>query len=922
MAELPPDPAVPSDADLIARSREGDSAAFSTLYDRHAGAARAAAMSLTKAPSDADDLVAEAFTRVLATLRRGGGPQLAFRPYLLTTVRNAYYDRVRRDVKVDAGTAPPEAVTSAAVDAVTAEDARLVAEAFATLPERWQVVLWHTEVEGRGPAEVAPLLGIAPSAVAALSYRAREGLRQAYLQAHLQAPAPERCREAVSRLGAYVRDGLAERDRRAVDAHLAGCASCRVLLGELQEEATTLRGALLPVLVGIPAVAYLGHLGSGATVTPVVPRPRWRPRSPKQALVTGAVAAAAVALIVAGIFTLTVQPGTRVAGIGPPSTVAPVEPGDEVTGSSAEPGVPGSVDTTSALPSSPGVAASPAAASSPSSPLPPTGSPAPSAPGVQRPVLGPPAPVRTTPLTTARRAVATTAAARAVATTAARRAAAAPNPAAAPTTAAPSTTGPAPSTTRAAATTSAPAATTTSPTLATPDPPPPAPTNPPPPVLDVALGGFVGPVMAGGRTYVRVGVANQGPGSASGATVELALPPAFVPAPGFGSARRAVPLLRPVLAASPAGWSCAPTPAGLRCTLPRLNAGERTVEVVPFDVAATAQGTVELEITVNSPAGSVSASPITAPILDAGGLGLDLFLVDRGDIALTGNSLLSCPEKAPGCLDARAGAKQDNNDFDMVAVDMDANPDTAISSTADLALPDGATVLRALLVWGADVPKGATDALAVAHLHSAGGDRVVKAARTSFDGANRYRSMADVTDIVGAQGAGTYTVGGIAHDTGVNTSAGWALVVAFRAPGAPLRAMALSLLGGALDASSPDAKVTLPGLPVSPATSRLATLGLVVLDGDLGSAAPADQSEDESVALDGVLLADGTNPAGNPFNSTVTGPGRQPADANALGFDADVFSAAVSGLATAPQLRLRSAIESISPVVAFLTVEL
>jgi len=39
-------------------------------------------------------------------------------------------------------------------------------------------VLWHTEIEGARPAEVAALLGLTANGVAALAYRAPEGLRQ------------------------------------------------------------------------------------------------------------------------------------------------------------------------------------------------------------------------------------------------------------------------------------------------------------------------------------------------------------------------------------------------------------------------------------------------------------------------------------------------------------------------------------------------------------------------------------------------------------------------------------------------------------------------------------------------------------------------------------------------------------------------
>ena len=90
-------------------------------------------------------------------------------------------------------------------------------------------------------AEVAPLLGLAPNAVAALAYRAREGLRQAYLQAHLHDQQAAECRDCAASLGAYVRDGLSARDRRRVDAHLDGCSSCKGLVAELAECCTRRR---------------------------------------------------------------------------------------------------------------------------------------------------------------------------------------------------------------------------------------------------------------------------------------------------------------------------------------------------------------------------------------------------------------------------------------------------------------------------------------------------------------------------------------------------------------------------------------------------------------------------------------------------------------------------------------------------------
>ena len=81
-------------------------------------------------------------------------------PYLMTCVRNAWYDQGRQDGRVDVSDDVPEDINLALLNVPPdSEDARMVAAAFASLPERWQMVLWHTEVEGRPAAEVAPLLG-------------------------------------------------------------------------------------------------------------------------------------------------------------------------------------------------------------------------------------------------------------------------------------------------------------------------------------------------------------------------------------------------------------------------------------------------------------------------------------------------------------------------------------------------------------------------------------------------------------------------------------------------------------------------------------------------------------------------------------------------------------------------------------------
>ena len=256
------DPAGCTDAELIAAVRAGDRAAFAQLYERHERAARRMARQLSASPHDVDDLVAEAFARVFDMLSAGRGPDSAFRAYLLTAVRNGMYERARRDRRLELSEDMGRHDRGEPwVDPAEAElNSALAARAFASLPERWRTVLWYSEVEQESTAEVGSRLGLRPNAVAALAYRAREGLRQAFLQAHVSGCDEEACREAVARLGSWTRDRISTGDAARVEAHLATCRRCRQVAAELEEVNSGLRGLLSPLLLGGAATGPLAAL--------------------------------------------------------------------------------------------------------------------------------------------------------------------------------------------------------------------------------------------------------------------------------------------------------------------------------------------------------------------------------------------------------------------------------------------------------------------------------------------------------------------------------------------------------------------------------------------------------------------------------------------------------------------------------------
>jgi RNA polymerase sigma factor (sigma-70 family) len=265
-----------SDAELIERARSGDTRAFGELWHRHYRSAARVARQFTSS-IDADDLVSEAYARIYQRVLAGGGPTGAFRPYLYTTIRNlaSSWGAASRDIQVDIiedfedDRIPDD-------PAAWALDRTLTARAFRSLPERWQSVLWYTEVEGMDPHEVAPLMGMTANGVAALSYRAREGLRKAWLQAHVSdATASGECQWAMSRLGEHARDGLSNRDRERLTVHLADCAKCTIVSDEVDEVGSHLALVMLPLLLGGVAggglLATLGQSSSASAASIPIP---------------------------------------------------------------------------------------------------------------------------------------------------------------------------------------------------------------------------------------------------------------------------------------------------------------------------------------------------------------------------------------------------------------------------------------------------------------------------------------------------------------------------------------------------------------------------------------------------------------------------------------------------------------------------
>ncbi|MFH5879593.1 sigma-70 family RNA polymerase sigma factor [Arthrobacter sp. NA-172] len=252
-------PETHSDPQIMAMVREGDAAAFDVLYQRHAGAALYVARAQTDNASDADDVVSEAFASIFQALTEGKGPDEFFRSYLLTAVRRLAHDRNRKARRTLA-VGDSVSLDSSIFDADSVLDAfesSTMARAFNSLPVRWQAVLWHVDIEGLKPSAAAPFIGLSPNGVSSLVIRAREGLRQAYLQNHISLAVEDSCAEYSSQLGKYARNGLKRSSHEKVKAHLEECPKCTALLVELHDIQSGMRAIVFPLVAGIfftPAV--------------------------------------------------------------------------------------------------------------------------------------------------------------------------------------------------------------------------------------------------------------------------------------------------------------------------------------------------------------------------------------------------------------------------------------------------------------------------------------------------------------------------------------------------------------------------------------------------------------------------------------------------------------------------------------------
>ncbi len=274
---------------------------------------------------------------------------------------------------------------------------------------------------------------------------------------------------------------------------------------------------------------------------------------------------------------------------------------------------------------------------------------------------------------------------------------------------------------------------------------------------------------------------------------------------------------------------------------------------------------------------------------------------ERGNIALVGNSLMSCRARNNNnCGVTRSGAVSgSNSDYTSEFIDADTDGATVNSSSATLTLPGGSTVLWAGLYWGARSTDPSRGQIKFKPANSGFYSTLTAFELDSTTAAsNAYQGFVDVTAQVQSARSGNYWVADIEANTGQDTTgfyAGWSLIVVYRDVNQPLRN--LTVFDGFASVSNGNNVTTTASGLLTPTTGTYnAFAGMVTYEGDQGINGDSFQITNTSTNLT-TTIADTQNLPNNFFNSSISNGGtrvtaKNPDYANQLGFDIDTVNIA------------------------------
>ena len=180
--QSPPAGRPSEDAELTARARDGDVAAYEELVTRYQALAFRVAWLVVRHRGEAEDAVQDAFVKAYYALPRVH-PGAPFRPWLLRIVANEARNRGRSTRRHDrltlraAATDGPAQSPSPEGVALARDDAETLTAALDRLPERDRLVIAYRYLFEMTEAETADALGVRPGTVKSRLSRAMVRLR-------------------------------------------------------------------------------------------------------------------------------------------------------------------------------------------------------------------------------------------------------------------------------------------------------------------------------------------------------------------------------------------------------------------------------------------------------------------------------------------------------------------------------------------------------------------------------------------------------------------------------------------------------------------------------------------------------------------------------------------------------------------------
>lgn len=170
-----------TDQELVGRARAGDERAFRHLVERTVRPALAVAWEFTETLEDAEDIVQDAFKRVVGALDRfdTGRP---FKPWFFTILRNVARSKGRsatRALLQELAEPMPDLLPSPLEQVEGLELQARVDLQIESLPDMQRVCFRLCVLEGLTSAEVGEALGLSAATVRTHVYRARQVMRAA-----------------------------------------------------------------------------------------------------------------------------------------------------------------------------------------------------------------------------------------------------------------------------------------------------------------------------------------------------------------------------------------------------------------------------------------------------------------------------------------------------------------------------------------------------------------------------------------------------------------------------------------------------------------------------------------------------------------------------------------------------------------------